>query len=116
MASQGRRSTGFEIVQGPAVTGQDAIREARQIRRPVEAKDLRHLQHDALGNRSEVLHQLVQRIGQRRLHVRREMGVDLGRAQALVAENLLDQSQTHAGGVQVRRVRVAQRVSRRRRI
>ena len=61
-------------------------------------------------DRSEVLHQLVQRIGQRRLHVRREMGVDLGRAQALVTEDHLDQSQTHAGGVEVRRVRMAQRI------
>jgi hypothetical protein len=48
VASQGRRSTGLEIAQGPAVAGQDAIGEAREIRRPVEADDLRHLQHDAL--------------------------------------------------------------------
>ena len=99
VASQGWRPTGVEIAQGPSVTGQDAISEARQIRRPVEANDRRYLQHDALCKRSEVLHQLVERIGQRRLHVRREMSVDLGRAQALVAENLLDEAQTHAGGV-----------------
>ena len=75
VASQGR-PTRFEIAQRPAVTGQDAVGEACQIRRPVEANDLGHLQQDALCNRSEVLHQLVQRIGQRRLHVRGEMGVD----------------------------------------
>ena len=48
VASQGRRPTGFEIAQGPAVTGQDAIGEARKIRCPVEADDRRHLQHDDL--------------------------------------------------------------------
>ena len=48
VASQGRRATGVEIAQGPPVTGQHAIREARQVRRPVEADDRRHLQHDAL--------------------------------------------------------------------
>jgi hypothetical protein len=59
VASQGRCSTGFEIAQGPAVTRQDAIGEAREIRRPVEADDRRHLQHDALWEGSEVLHQLI---------------------------------------------------------
>jgi hypothetical protein len=48
VASQGRRSTGLEIAQGPTVAGQDAISEAREIGCPVEADDLRHLQHDAL--------------------------------------------------------------------
>jgi hypothetical protein len=43
VASQGRRSTGFEIAQGPTMTGPDAIGEAREIRGPVEANDLRHL-------------------------------------------------------------------------
>ena len=57
-------------------------------------------------SRSEAVQEVVERIGQRRLHVRREMGIDLGRAQALVAENLLDEPQTHAGGVSVRRVRM----------
>ena len=51
------------------------------------------------ASRSEAVHELVERIGQRRLHVRREMGVELGRAQALVAEDLLDEPRTHAGGV-----------------
>jgi hypothetical protein len=35
VASQGWRSTGLEIAQGLAVAGQDAIGEAREIRRPV---------------------------------------------------------------------------------
>jgi hypothetical protein len=48
VASQGRRSTSLEITQGPAVAGQDAIGDAREIGRPVEADDLRHLQHDVL--------------------------------------------------------------------
>src|SRR5258708_1859678 len=79
VASQGRRSTGLEITQGPAVTRQDAIGEAREIRRPVEADDLCHLQHDALWDRSEVLHQLIQRVGQRRSDFAREMRVNLSR-------------------------------------
>src|SRR5207247_8366985 len=65
VASEGRRPTGFEIAQGPAVAGQDAIGETRDIRRPVEADDLRHLQHDDLWDGSEVLHQLIQWVGQR---------------------------------------------------
>ena len=48
VASQGRRPTGVEIAQGPTVTGQDAIREARQIRRPVEAENVRHLEQVGL--------------------------------------------------------------------
>jgi hypothetical protein len=48
VASQGRRPAGAEIAQRPAVTGQEAISEARQIRRPVEADDLRHLEHAGL--------------------------------------------------------------------
>ena len=48
VASQGRRSTGVEIAQGPVVTGQHAIGEARAIRRPVEADDVRHLEHVGL--------------------------------------------------------------------
>ena len=90
VASPGRRSTGVKIAQRPAVTGQDAIGEAREIRRPVEANDLRHLQHDALWDRSEVLHQLVQRVGQCGSNLAREMRVDLGRPGAAMAEGVLD--------------------------
>ena len=79
------------------MTGQHAIREARQIRRPVEANDRRHFQHDALCNRSEVLHQLVQRIGQRRSNFAREMRVDLGRARTVMAQSVLDDPQIDAG-------------------
>ena len=96
VASQGRRSTGFEIAQGPAVAGQDAIGETREIRRPVEADDLRHLQHDALWDRSEVVHQLVQRVGQRGSNLAREMRVDLRRPRTAVAERVLDDPQVHA--------------------
>jgi hypothetical protein len=99
VASQGRRPTGFEVAQRPAVTGQDAIGEAREIRRPVEADDLRHFQHDTLWARSEVLHQLIQRVGQRGSNLAGEMRVDLGRAQAPVAEDLLDDPETNPGFV-----------------
>jgi hypothetical protein len=97
MASQGRRPTGVEIAQGPAVTGQDAIGEAREIRRPVEADDVRHLQHQELWDRSEVLHQLVQGVGQRRSDFAREMRVDLGRPGAAMAKGVLDDPQIDAG-------------------
>ena len=93
VASQGRRSTGLEIAQGPAVAGQDAIGEARQIRRPVETDDLRHLEHDPLWDRSEVVHQLVQRVGQRRSKFAREMRVDLRRPRTAMAERVLDDPQ-----------------------
>jgi hypothetical protein len=99
VASQGRRPASVEIAQGPVVTGQDAIGEAREIRCPVEADDRRHLEHDALWDRSEVLHQLVQRVGQCGANFAREMRVDLGRAQAPVAEDLLDDPETDPGFV-----------------
>lgn len=97
VASQGRRPTGFEVAQGPAMTGQDAIGEAREIRRPVEADDRRHLQHDALWDRSEVLHQLVQRVGQRGSNLVREVRVDLGRPRTAMAEGVLNDPQIDAG-------------------
>lgn len=97
VASQGRRPTGFEVAQGPTMTGQDAIGEARQIRRPVETDDFRHLEHDALWDRSEVLHQLVQRVGQRRSNFAREMRVDLRRPRTAMAERVLDDPQIDAG-------------------
>jgi len=97
VASQRRRPTGVEIAQGPAVAGQDAIGEAREIRRPLEADDLRHLQHDDLWDRSEVLHQLVQRVGQRGSNLAREMGVDLSRPRTAMAQGVLDDPQIDAG-------------------
>jgi hypothetical protein len=97
VASQGRRPTGFEVAQSPAVTGQNAIGEASEIRRPVKADALRHLQHDALWARSEVLHQLVQRVGQRRADFAHEMGVDLGRPRAAMAQGILDDPQIDPG-------------------
>jgi hypothetical protein len=97
MASHGRRPTGLEIAQGPAVAGQDAIGEAREIRRPVEADDRRHLQHDALWDRSEVLHQLIQWVGQRGSYFAREMRVDLGCPRAAMAEGVLDDPQIDPG-------------------
>ena len=97
VASQSRRPAGFEIAQGPAVAGQDAIGEARQIRRPVETDDLRHLEHDDLSDRSEVVHQLVQRVGQRRSNFAREMCVDLRRPRTAMAERVLDDPQVHPG-------------------
>jgi hypothetical protein len=97
VASQGGRPTGFEVAQSPVVTGQDAIGEARQIRRPVETDDFRHLEHDALWDRLEVLHQLVQRVGQRRSNFAREMRVDLRRPRTAMAERVLDDPEIHAG-------------------
>ena len=97
VASQGRRPTGFEIAQDSTVTGQDAISKARQIRRPVEANDRRHLQHDALCNRSEVVHQLIQRLGHAGANFGREMRVDLGRPRAAMAQGVLDDPQIDAG-------------------
>ena len=58
------------------------------------------------ASRSEAVHEVVERIGQRGLHVGRQMRVDLGRPQALVAEDRLDEAQTHARGVEVRGVRM----------
>ena len=97
VASQGRRSTGFEIAQGPAVTGQHALSEACEIRGRVEADDPRHLQHDGLCDRSEVLHQLVQWISQRGSNFAREMRVHLGRPRTAMAQGVLDNPEIDAG-------------------
>jgi hypothetical protein len=97
LTSQSRRPAGFEIAQGPAVAGQDAIGEARQIRRPVQTDDLRHFEHDDLWDHSEVVHQLVQWVGQRRSNFTREMRVDLRRPRTAMAERVLDDPQVNAG-------------------
>ena len=49
------------------------------------------------GERSEAVHQLVEGVGERGLHVLGQMRVDLRRAQASVAENVLNDPQTHSG-------------------
>ena len=58
------------------------------------------------SDRSEAVHQVVERIGQRGLHVPGQVCVNLGRAQAAVAEDLLNDPQIDPGFQQVGRVRM----------
>jgi len=46
---QGRRPAGLNIPQGPALTGRQGRAVAGAVRRPVEADDVGHLQHDDRG-------------------------------------------------------------------
>jgi hypothetical protein len=65
MASKVRRSAGLDLLQGTCLAGKQALLELCAIRRTMEADNLRHLQHEDLREkRSEVFHQLVERIGQ----------------------------------------------------
>ena len=48
LPATGGRPARRQIAQGPPLTGQQSIAGVRAQRRPVEADDLRHLQHDAL--------------------------------------------------------------------
>ena len=51
MASEERRAAGFDIPQGPQLTGPQAITEACAIHGAVETEDVRHFQHrDLWGN------------------------------------------------------------------
>ena len=79
------------------MAGQDAVGEACQIRRAVETDDVRHLEHDVLWDRSEVVHQLVQGGSQGRSNFAREMRVDLRRPRTAMAERVLDDPEIHAG-------------------
>jgi hypothetical protein len=59
---------------------------------------------------SEAGHEVGERVGQRGPHGRGQVRVDLRRADAPVAENLLNDPQTHARFMEVGPVRMAQRV------
>jgi len=97
MPSKVRRAARVEIPHRPRVTGQQAIANLRAINGTVEAQNVRDRQHDALCNRSEVVHQLVQRIRQGGSNFAREMCVDLGRPRAAMAQGVLDDPQIDAG-------------------
>lgn len=86
-----------EIPQDSRLTGEQTVPDMGAIPRAVLADDLRHLQHDDLCDRSEVVHQLVQRIGQRGANLAREMRVDLDRPRAAMAQGVLDDPQIDAG-------------------
>jgi len=60
--------------------------------------------------RSEVAQEVVERVGQRGPHGRGQVRVDLRRAHAPVAENVLNHPQTHPGFMEVGSVRMSQRV------
>ncbi len=49
VASTGWRPAGFDIPQGPELTGRHGRAEAGAVRRPMEADDVGHLQHAGLG-------------------------------------------------------------------
>ncbi len=51
VASEVRGPAGLDIPQGPKLTGRHGRAEASQIRRPVEADDVGHLQHEDLRPR-----------------------------------------------------------------
>jgi hypothetical protein len=89
----------------------DVASQACQIGRPVEAENIRCFQHDDLGPESEVLHELVERIGQRGLHLAGQVGVDLGGAGAPVAQVFLNDPEVDPRFQQMRGVGVAQRAN-----
>jgi hypothetical protein len=51
VTSTGWRPAGFDIPQGPALTGRQGRAEPGAVRRPVEADDVGHLQHEDLRPR-----------------------------------------------------------------
>lgn len=91
MASKERRSTVRDIGQGPLVDSSQAMRRFFAKRFTVEADDVGHLQHETSG--SEVLHELIERIGQSRPNLRGQMRIDLRGARAAVSEILLNDPQ-----------------------
>ena len=97
LAATGRRPTRHEVAQRARLTREQPTPEARAQGGPMAADDVRHLQHDALCTRSEVVHQLVERIGQRGANLAREMRVDLRRPRTPMAERVLDDPQVDAG-------------------
>ena len=59
---------------------------------------------------SEAGHEVVERVRQRGPHGRRQVRVDLRRADAPVAENFLNHSETHPGFMQMGPGRMSQRI------
>ena len=59
------------------------------------------------GDRSEAVHQRVQRVGEPGANLARQMGVDLGRPGTAVAQGVLDDPQIDASFQEVGRVRVS---------
>ena len=108
VASEVRRPAGFDIPQRPQLTGPQAITQACAIHGAVEAEDAERTQacpplpaSRPLGERSEALHELVERVGEGDSHLTRQMGVDLGGTRAAVPQVVLDDAQVDAGLQQV---------------
>jgi hypothetical protein len=64
VASEVRRAARLDVPYSPGLTGEQAIPEPGAIRRSVEAENVRHLQHEDLGEGLEVLHELVEGLDQ----------------------------------------------------
>lgn len=90
MASKVGRAAGLDVVHGPSVRSWQTMAPARPVGLTVEAEDIRHFQHEDLGEESEVWHELVEGIGQGGLHLPGQVRVKLGSAGAAVAEVFLN--------------------------
>jgi hypothetical protein len=105
-----RGPTRLEIAQRARRAREQTRPEVRAHGGPEAANDIRHFQHDDLCDRSEVVHQLVQRVGEPGANLARQMGVDLDRPGTAVTQGVLDDPQIDAGFQEVRRVRMAERI------
>src|SRR5713101_8307710 len=94
--------TRLEIAQRARLPREQTRPEVRADSGPEAADDIRHLQHDDLSDGSEVVHQLVQRLGEPGANLARQMCVDLSRPGTAVAQGVLDDPQIDAGFQKVR--------------
>ena len=94
VASKERRAAGGNISEGLLLDRAQGFTELFAIRRAMEAEDIGHLQHE--DRKSEVFHEVIERLDQGRFQLRRQMRVNLSRTGAVMSEIFLNDAQVEA--------------------